>query len=66
MSSVRTPRGIIPIMPLKGRGATSNRSPRFDAWAREIDGEFVDGALSDELPPNPRTSVTETRSPFAS
>jgi DNA repair photolyase len=60
MSSVRTPRGIIPIMPLKGRGATSNRSPRFEAWAREIDGEFVDGALSDELPPNPRTSVTET------
>jgi len=59
MSSVRTPRGIIPIVPLKGRGATSNRSPRFDAWDRQIDREFVDGAFDDELAPNPRTSVTE-------
>jgi hypothetical protein len=60
MSSVRTPRGIIPIVPLKGRGATSNRAPRFDAWDRQIDGEFVDGALGDEPAPDPRTHVTET------
>jgi DNA repair photolyase len=59
MASVRTPRGIVPIVPLKGRGAASNRAPRFDAWTREVDGEFVDAALDDELPPDPRTSVTE-------
>jgi len=59
MSTVRTPRGIIPIVPLKGRGATSNRAPRFDAWERETDGEFIDGALGDEPLPNPRTVVTE-------
>jgi len=59
MAAVRTPRGIIPILPLKGRGATSNRAARFDAWERQIDGDFADAALSEELPPNPRTHVTE-------
>ena len=59
MASVRTPRGIIPILPLKGRGATSNRPPRFDAWDRDLDRDFADRALSDEPPPNPRTQVTE-------
>ena len=59
MTSVRTPRGVIPILPLKGRGAASNRASRFDAWDRQVDGDFVDASLSDELPPDPRTQVTE-------
>ena len=46
-------------MPLKGRGAPSNRSSRFDAWDRQADCDFADHASTDELPPNSRTCVTE-------
>jgi DNA repair photolyase len=51
--------GLIPIAPPKGRGVPSNRSSRFDAWDRQADDDFADHALRDELPPNPRTCVTE-------
>jgi DNA repair photolyase len=60
MTALRTPRGIIPILPLKGRGATSNRASRFDDWDRQIDAAYVDEALMEQdLVSAPRTSVTE-------
>jgi DNA repair photolyase len=59
MTTVRTPRGVIPILPLKGRGATSNRAPRYDAWDRQLDADYVDSTLVDNVPLAPRTYVTE-------
>ncbi len=44
MAALRTPRGIIPIVPAKGRGATSNRESRFDAWQRETDTRYLEDA----------------------
>ena len=69
MTTVRTPRGVIPIIPLKGRGASSNRASRYDAWDRQLDADYVDstlvdstlvdGTLVDSAPLAPRTYVTE-------
>ena len=61
MTTIRTSRGIIPIVPLKGRGATSNRAPRFDAWDRELDSDYIDQELADDAHAAPRTVVTEQR-----
>ncbi len=61
MTTIRTPRGIIPIVPLKGRGATSNRAARFDAWDRELDSDYIDQELADDAHAAPRTVVTEQR-----
>jgi DNA repair photolyase len=59
MTTVRTPRGVIPIIPLKGRGATSNRAPRYDAWDRQLDPEYLDSTSADDVPLAPRTYVME-------
>ncbi len=58
MPSVRTPRTIIPILPVKGRGTSSNRPSRFDSWSRELDSDYVDDALADGESVHPRTEVT--------
>jgi DNA repair photolyase len=61
MSTLRTPRGFIPIAPVKGRGATSNRASRFDDWERAPDGDYIDDALAredDAAPSAPRTTVS--------
>jgi DNA repair photolyase len=58
MPSVRTPRAIVPIIPIKGRGAGSNRESRFDAWNRQLDGDHVDGALAEGESASPRTEIT--------
>lgn len=58
MPSVRTPRAIIPILPLKGRGASSNHPSRFDSFRRQLDGDYVDGALADGEAVTTHTEVT--------
>ena len=58
---VRTPRAIVPVAPLKGRGAASNRASRFDAWSRELDGDHVDDEARDE----PCTAQTQVISEAA-
>ncbi len=58
MPSVRTPRATIPILPVKGRGAASNLPSRFDSWSRQLDGDYVDGALAEGESASPRTEIT--------
>lgn len=62
MAALRTPRGVIPIVPAKGRGATSNRESRFDAWQRETDAQYLEDARLDDDAPTAvvaRTEVTD-------
>ena len=45
--------------PIKGRGAASRPGVRFDAWAREADGDYRDFALANEAPLAFKTEIRE-------
>ncbi len=45
--------------PIKGRGALSQPSVRFDAWTREADGDHRDYALENEAPAPFKTEIRE-------
>ena len=58
MPALRTPRGIIPIRPIKGRGTATNQASRFDSWNRQLDNDYVDDALTAGESAEPRKEVT--------
>ena len=66
ISPPRPPRPAIPPIPRKGRGAVSNRTGRFEAFATEAMDDGWDSWPDEELPPL-RTTLTKdaTRSIIA-
>jgi len=59
MPSIRTPKGTIPILPIKGRGATFNPENRFRRDEREVvDDGWTPTEDQDDEAPRPKTTVT--------